>query len=297
MITLNQLRAFAAVARHRHYTRAAKDLMVAQPSVSYQVHELERALDIQLIEIVGRRVHLTEIGERLAERVAGLLNELTSIEQEARDYRAGAAGRLRIGATRTVGGYALPPTLVHFNAANPGIVLKVTIANSSEVERLLLDRTVDLAVVEWSLASSKLVSRPLRRDALVLVAPPGHPLLDQTSVRLEDLRGQAFVMREPGSGTRALAEQALGSIASDILVALELDQPEAIVRAVEAGMGLAFISEVIVTRQLAGGSLRTVNVEGMSLGRDFSLVVLRDRKPSPSMRAFAAFIAEAWGAR
>ncbi len=294
MITLAQLRAFAAVARHRHFTRAAQSLSVAQPSISHQVRELERQLGVQLVEIAGRRVYLTDAGERLAGRAAGLLNELDDIEQEMRDYGAGVLGRLRLGASRTVGGYALPPVLAGFRAAHPGIDLRVTVANSREIEQMLLDRAVDLAVVEWRLTSPELVSRPLRRDVLVLVAPPAHPLAARDSVRVEELRGQPFVMREPGSGTRALTEQALGPVASELVVAIELGEPEAIVRAVEAGMGLAFISETVVARQLASGALRALKVEGVDLGRDFSLVALRDRPASPATRAFSAFIGDAW---
>ncbi len=294
MITLPQLRAFVAVAHHRHFTRAADSLLVAQPSVSYQVRELERELGVRLIEVVGRRVYLTDDGERLAERGTALLNELADIEREMREHGAGSVGRLRLGATRTIGGYALPTVLAGFHQSHPHVELNLTIANTRDVERMLLDRSLDIAVMEWKVTSPELTSCPLRRDALVLVAPPDHPLARAGQVQLEDLRGETFVMREQGSGTRALAEQALGQILAEVHIGLELDQPEAIVRAVEAGMGLTFISEVIVTRQLATGSLRALKVEGVDLWRDFSLAFLRTRPPSPSMRAFQAFIEQAW---
>ena len=296
MITLPQLRAFAAVARHRHFTRAANSLLVAQPSVSYQVRELERELGVRLVEVVGRRVYLTDSGERLAERATALLNELDDIEREMREHGLGSVGRLRLGATRTVGGYALPPVLASFRKAHPHIDLQVTISNTRDVEHMLLARSLDLGVVEWKVTSPELASHPLRRDALVLVAPPDHPLTLRDRVDLAQLRGETFVMREQGSGTRALAEQALGQILPEIQIGLELDQPEAIARAVEAGMGLAFISEVIVARQLQSGSLRALNVEGVDLWRSFSLVFLRARPASPSMRAFQTYIEQAWTA-
>ncbi|MHB1415605.1 MAG: LysR family transcriptional regulator [Chloroflexota bacterium] len=294
MITLTQLRTFAALARQRHFTRAAEELGVAQPSVSYQLRELERQLNVRLVEVVGRRVYLTDAGERLAARAAGLLNELEDVEREMRDFGAGVIGRLRLGATRTVGGYALPPALARFRLAHPNIDLRLTIDNTEAVEQMLLERAIDLAVVEWTVASPRLVSRPLRRDSLVLVASANHPLAQIADVRLADLRGQTFVLREPGSGTRALMEQALAPIAAEITAAMELDEPEGIVRAVEAGMGLTFISEVIVAHQLAAGTLREIKVRGLSLGRDFSLVELRERTPSRAMHRFAAFLAESW---
>jgi DNA-binding transcriptional LysR family regulator len=294
MLTIPQLRAFSAVARYLHFTRAAEELLVAQPSVSYHVRELERMLGVQLVEIVGRKVHLTDAGERLAERATGLLNELDTIEQELRDYGRGLTGRLRLGATRTVGGYALPPVLASFGRTHPRIELKVTIGNSAAIERMLTDRMVDLAVVEWKMSSSELVSSPLRRDALVLVAPRDHPLAARDRITLNDLRGEAFVMREAGSGTRGLAEQALGSALPDIRVVLELEEPEAIVRVVEAGVGLAFMAGTIASRHLVSGALAVLNVEGVNLWRDFSLVVLRNRVFTPAMRSFAEHIVEAW---
>ncbi|MHB1132610.1 MAG: LysR family transcriptional regulator [Chloroflexota bacterium] len=294
MITIGQIRSFVAVARERHFTQAALRLGVAQPSVSYQVRELERQLKVRLIEVVGRKVYLSDAGERLFERAAALLNEFEDLEAEMSDWATGTAGRLRLGATRTVGGYALPEVLASFRAAHPGIELRLTIDNTEAIEQLLLERRIDMGVVEWQVASPALRSQSLRRDSLVLVAAPSHPLAARASIRLDDLRGQPFILREPGSGTRALAEQALGAVAEEIIPVIELDQPEGIVRLVEAGLGLTFISRSIVSHELADGTLCALAVEGLDLGRHFLLVELRTRAASPAMRAFSAHLVSAW---
>ena len=294
MITLAQLRVFASVAQHRNFTRAAEALLVAQPSVSYQVRVLERELRVRLVEVVGHRVYLTDAGERLSVRAAELLDEIEELEREIRDLGAGVVGRLRLGATRTVGGYVLPSALGRFRAAYPGIDLRLAIDNTKAIERMLIERTVDLGIVEWSVESPAVVSFPLGRDTLVLIAPPDHPLASRSMVSIEELRGQPFVLREPGSGTRALTDQALGSVRSEIVVAIELDQPEAIVRAVAGGIGLSFISEVIAAAQIASGAVRVLPIAGGNPGRDFSLVALRDRPDSPAMKAFRAFVDEVY---
>ncbi len=292
MIALTQLRVFASVAQHRNFTRAAEALLVAQPSVSYQVRVLERELKVRLVEVVGHRVYLTEAGERLSVRAAELLDEIEELEREIRDLGAGVVGRLRLGATRTVGGYILPGALGRFRAAYPGIDLRLTIDNTKAIERMLIERTVDLGIVEWSVESPALASFPLGRDTLVLIAPPDHPLAARSMVSIEELRGQPFVMREPGSGTRALTKQALGPVQSEIVVVIELDQPEAIVRAVAGGMGLSFISEVIAAPQIASGAVRVIPIAEGNPGRDFLLVALRDRPDSPAVKAFRAFVDE-----
>ncbi|HEX5418039.1 MAG TPA: LysR substrate-binding domain-containing protein, partial [Chloroflexota bacterium] len=140
----------------------------------------------------------------------------------------------------------------------------------------------------------ELLVEPLRTDRLLLVAPPNHHFARVGRVSRADLRGQPFIAREPGSGTRALAESALGPVAEDIRTVVELDQPEAIARAVEAGMGLAFISETIVARHLADGLLVALDFPEASLEREFSLVSLRGRFWTPAMRLFAAYLRQQW---
>ena len=294
MVTVAQLRAFSAVAQCQHFTRAAEQLQIAQPSVSYQVHALERELKVQLVELDGRQVYLTDAGERLAVRVAAVLNDLDDIGREMQDYGAGALGRVRVGASRTVGSYALPPVLAKFHEAHPSIELMIRVDNTRMIELDLLGRKIDVAILEGRVTSPNLEVCPVRRDALVLIAAPDHPFAKCSPIRREDLRGQAFVVRELGSGTRALAEDALGPVARETFPVLELDQPEAIVRAVEAGMGLAFISEVIVERAVATGRLAVIQIEDMDLGREFSIVTLRGRSHSPAIKALAAFVTQEW---
>jgi DNA-binding transcriptional LysR family regulator len=294
MFTLVQLRTFLAVARNLHFTRAAEELQVAQPSVSYQVRELERRLKVQLIQVVGHRVYLTDAGERLAERATALLNDLEDAERELRDYGTATRGRLRLGATHAVGVYALPPVLAAFRQERPQIELHLAIENVRTIEQMLLDRAIDLGVVEWTVQSGDLAARPLRRYAVVLIAPLGHPFAARSRVEVNDLRGAPFVFRETGSGIRALSDRVLAPIAREIEVVLELDQPEAVTRAVEAGLGLAFTPALVAESQLAAGSVRQVPLVGMDLDQDFILARLRERPATPAMAAFQAFLEQTW---
>ncbi len=296
MISLAQLQTFMAVARHRNFTRAAEELALAQSSVSYQVHELERTLKVHLVELAGRRVFLTDAGQRLSARGTELLGNLADVEEEMHDYGAGLAGRLRLGATRTVGGYALPEVLAQFGPAWPKIEVRLTVQNMETVERMLLDRTLDLAVVEWPVRSPDLVSEPVRDDVLVLIAPPHHPLVARRTLTPTHLRGHSFVLRESGSGMRALSDEVLGPLGDSVITAMEFDQPEALVRAVAAGMGLAFTSRATAADQIAAGRVRTLALTGVDLTQTFSLVALRGRSYSPSMQRFRTFLRAFWGA-
>jgi DNA-binding transcriptional LysR family regulator len=292
MINFVQIRTFLAVARLRHFTRAAEELQIAQPSVSYQVRALERRLRVRLIDIVGHRVVLTDAGEHFADRATALLNDLEDLAREMHDYGTGIGGRVRLGATHTVGVYALPPLLAAFRRLRPRVEVRLSIDNVRAIERMVLDRTIDLAVVEWSVQSPEMTVQPLRRYAIVLIAPPSHPLVRRPVVHVDELRGEAFVLRELGSGIRALSDRVLAPLGGDLDVALELDQPEAIVRAVEAGMGLAFTSELVAAPQLAAETVRVVDLADVSLSHDFALVSLKERPATPALAAFQSFLAE-----
>lgn len=294
MISLSQLRAFVAVARHRHFTRAAQDISVSQPSVSYQVRRLERILRTRLVDVTGRHVRLTDAGERLASWADGWLNELEEVEEEIRQYGRGIVGRVRLGATRAVGGYALPAVLVAFRTAYPGVEVSVTIADGPGIEELLVGREIELAVVEAPLVGREWTVQPLRVDRLILIVPPDHPFTRSESIDREQLRGQPFVLREPGAGTRALTEQLLAPLDGDFVVALELSEPEAIVRAVAAGAGLSIISEEIAGLHVRTGAVGRVEIRGMDLVRSFRLVVPRRGQLSPAADLFRRYLMEQW---
>lgn len=290
MITLHQLAVFAAVARHRHFSRAAAQLGLSQPAVTFQVRGLERELGVALFELTGRRVRLTEAGELLVPRAVAILNDVAAAEQELADYVHLRSGRLRLGATRTIGGFALPALLARFHAERPGVRLEVAIDNTEAIERFLLARSLDLALVEWRVRSPELQVERFRRDELVVAVPPTDPLAGRRRIRPEALRGRPYIARERGSGTRAFAEEALGEIVATFDVVLELDSPEAIVRAVDAGLGLAIISATIVERDVQAGRLAMLRVIDCPMIRDFSLVFLRGRGQSPAAAAFVRFI-------
>ncbi len=286
MLTITELEVFAAVARCRHFTRAAEELGVAQPSVTYHIRELEHRLGLQLVELVGRRIRLTDAGERLAIRAVAILSDLHDLDEEMVEYQIGVRGHLRLGATRTVGGYALAPTLARFYQRFPKASFSLQIDNTVAIEQLLLERQLDLALVEWEVTSPDLLVEPLRRDTLLLVCSPEHPLARRNNIDITELSGQMFVMREQGSGTRALAEKALAPILHSLQIVLEIAEPEAIVRAVQAGIGLSFLSETIVCHHLKQGTLVAVPLSHVNLVRNFSLVRVADRRMSAVVAAF-----------
>ncbi|MBE7157559.1 MAG: LysR family transcriptional regulator [Rhodospirillales bacterium] len=299
MLNRNHLALFRAVAEAGGFSRAAGEVHVSQPAISMQVAELESSLGTPLFERLPRGVRLTEAGCVLlgyAQRIAGLEAEA---ERAMRELRGLERGRLMLGASTTIGSYLLPKVLGEFRSLHPAIELQLHIANTEEITTRLVDRTLDLGLTEGVAPQDEAIrSRIFYEDELIVVAPPDHPFAASTPGRqrpkpigVHQLCSQPFVVREPGSGTRAVVDRALADHGARMEnVALTLSATEAIKRAVSAGLGLAVVSRLCVELELANGSLVEVPVRGLKLRRPLHELTLRDRRPSPSAQAFAAML-------
>lgn len=291
-LNLHHLRVFAAVAEQRGFSRAAAALHISQPAVSKAVRQLERRIGVPLLERAGRGSRLTAAGEQLAARARELFAVETVAEEELRALRGLEAGSLRVGASTTVATYLLPPILARFHDAHPAIVLRVVSANTRAITRALLERRLDVALVEGPVEHPRIRARRWRSDELVLIAPPDHRLASRRNVDAHELATERFVVREPGSGTRVVAERALAKSGVRPAVGLQLGSTEAVKQAVAAGLGLAIVSRYAAEDQLALGSVALVRLRGVELRRTLSELRLEGRKPSAPAAAFARFMRE-----
>lgn len=289
-LNLHHLRVFAAVAEQRGFSRAAVALRISQPAVSKAVRQLERRIGVPLLERAGRASRLTAAGEQLAARARELFAVETAAEEELRALRGLEAGSLRVGASTTVATYLLPPILARFHDAHPAIALRVVSANTRTITRALLERRLDVALVEGPVEHPRVRARRWRSDELVLIAPPDHRLVSRRSVDVHELTAERFVVREAGSGTREVAERALAKSGVRPAVGLQLGSTEAVKQAVAAGLGLAIVSRYAAEDQLALGSVALVRLRGVELERTLSELRLEGREPSAPAAAFTRFM-------
>ncbi|GAC1444991.1 MAG: selenium metabolism-associated LysR family transcriptional regulator [Chloroflexota bacterium] len=285
-VTLVQLQTFARLAELGNFTRVAEVLHLTQPAVTQQVRSLERHFGVRLVDIVGRRPVLTDAGRFLAGRARELLIATSLLEKEMSEFAAARGGEFRIGATLTIGTYALPAILAHFGAEHPGISIQVEVANTQEMVRRVTSGALGLALIEGPLEHDGLTVIPFKQDRLVLITSPHHPFAARRHIRLSDLDGQPFVWRERGSGTRLLVERALNHAGVHVHTALELPGGEGVSRAVEEGIGITIVSALVVERALAGGQLMAVEIEDLDLHRTFRLIHVHGRSLSPAARVF-----------
>lgn len=292
-VTLRQLRTFKTVADLSSFSLAASRLKLSQPSVSYQVKELEEALGVPLLDRLGKRVQLTEAGTLLygyARRMLEVLDDATVALEEMRGIKRGT---LRVGASTTVGIYLLPAALGAFKKLHPGLVISLEIGTRARVQEQVLENELDLAVVGPALKDPDLAIIPFLADELVVVAPAGHPLAGRRDLTLKDLADQPFVMREAASGSRWSLEKEARKAGVKLTVAMELGSNGAIKHAVESGLGLAVLSRYACALELSSGRLVELDVRGFPIKRDWHIVHLKRRKLPTSVTEFIDFLKKA----
>lgn len=291
VFTFAQLNVFRRVAEHASFSRAAAALGVTQPAVSQQIHALETHFGFRLVEVVRGRVRLTDGGRFLAARSDEVLAGVAALERDMREFSGAAAGTLAIGATVTIGTHGLAPLLLRFGREHPAVDVRVTIGNTDTIVAAVRAGSLALALIEGLAAGDDLESIPYQRDELVLVVPgDDQRFARRRPIRAARLDGEQFIMREPGSGTRAQVEAALQRAGVTPKRVLELPSGEAIARAVESGLGVAIISRMVVERDAAQGRLRIIPVVDLDLERTFLFIRARAYTPSPSASAFARIV-------
>jgi DNA-binding transcriptional LysR family regulator len=263
-MTLEQLRIFVAVAEKQHVTQAAGELNLTQSATSAAIAALESRYDIKLFDRIGRGVVLTQTGRDFLIEARAVLARAKAAGQVLDDLAGLKRGSLTIAASQTVGNYWLPGRICAFHAAHPGIDLHLTIANTEQVARAVLQGSADLGFVEGDINDAQLAARRIDGDSLIVVVGAKHPWVSRAKISPKDLPTTSWVLRERGSGTRSMFEAALrqsGIKLSDLRIALELPSNEAVRTAVEAGEAATAISDLVVAQSITAKTLHRVKFD------------------------------------
>ena len=286
-MTLEQLRIFVFVAERLHMTRAAEALHITQSAASAAVAALEARYGVRLFDRVGRGIALSEAGRVFLPEARAVLNSAQAAEQALEDLAGLKRGVVVIAASQTMASYWLPTRMARFAAAHPGVELRLTAANTAQVEQAVAEGLAELGFIEGAVTNLALARVRVADDQLALYAAPTHPLA-RSRVGPRDLSEAIWVLRERGSGTRSAVEQALtdrGVDPASLNVVLELPSNEAVLAAVAIGGAVAAVSELAAQTLVAAGRLTPL---AFDLGaRAFELVTHKERRRS---RAASAFI-------
>ncbi len=274
---LGQLRCFLAVAEHRHFTRAARELGLAQPSVSAQVRGLESDLGSELFHRMKGNVTLTPAGEALLPFARRILADVDAATSEVSDVGGLARGRLAIGATPSLAATLVPPVLARFHGAHPGIELTLREAGSMDLVSAVEEGAVDIALVILPLRHDVLETQALLREELVVAVSRQHPLAKRRTIAVSDLRDTPLVMFREGYDLRSATEAACRAAGFAPTFAVEGGEMDGVLRLTAAGLGAAIVPSLVVE---PGGPLHAVRIERSALTRTVGLAHRRDRRLS-----------------
>jgi DNA-binding transcriptional LysR family regulator len=290
-MTLEQLRIFAAVADRQHVTQASRELHLTQSATSAAIAALEGRYGVKLFDRVGRGIVLTHTGRAFLVEARAVLARAHAAEQVLRDLAGLKMGKLVIAVSQTIANYWLPSRLQAFHAAYPAIDVDVRIANTERVAADVHESQADIGLIEGDIDDSALSVRRIDGDSLVMVVGQNHPFARLRRLPADWITRTPWILREPGSGTRAMFELALkkrGLRVADLTVQLELASNEAIQNAVESGLCATAISDMVVEKSLAAKAL--VQLEGEIAKRSFYLLRHKERHVSKAEAAFLAGI-------
>ncbi|GCE88715.1 LysR family transcriptional regulator [Komagataeibacter diospyri] len=290
IMTLEQLRLFIAVAEREHVTAASRALNVTQSAVSAAIATLEERHGVKLFHRVGRSIRLTEAGRLFLPEARAVLARASAAEAVLEEFSGLKRGTLRVVASQTIAAYWLPVTLVAFRRKYPHVAVELAITNTEEAATRVRDGEVDLGIVEAIVDDPALAQWPIGTDRLTIIqASPCLP----DAVDAQWLRAASWVMREPGSGTRATLEHNLrqfGIEPAELNVSLVLPSNEGVRTAIEAGAGIGALSSLVVTPALHAGTLHAVP---QALGiRSFYGLRHKERYRSPAAEALLSLIAD-----
>jgi DNA-binding transcriptional LysR family regulator len=284
--TLRQLEVFLAVARDESVSRAAGALAMSQSAASASLSDLERQFGIQLFDRIGKRLQLSDLGRVLRPRAEAVLDQGRDLEQAlaGRDD----LGRLRIGATLTIGNHVAVPLLARLMREHPGAAVTLAVANTEEIARQVANFEIDVGLIEGEIEHPDLEVTLWRPDELVVFCAPGHPFARKRRLADADLRRAAWIVREHGSGTRQAFDRAMHGLLPELHIALSLQHTEAIREAVAAGLGVGCVSRIALQEAFARGALHACRVPHRDFRRHFFFLLHRHKHRSRAIERWLA---------
>lgn len=288
-LTLRQLQIFIVASRHASFARAAEELHLTQPAISMQIRQLEEAIGLALFERVARRLALTEAGERLTHHASRILGEIKDAEDALMSLQLADSGSISVGIVSSATHFA-PKLLALYSRQYPKVDVHFSVGNRESLLRMLQDNAIDLALMGRPPAELDALVEPLASHPQVVIAAADHPLVGARRFDLQELRGERFLLREPGSGTRMAAEEMFRHHLFAPKKVVTLGSNETIKQAVIAGMGVSLISLHTLQLELRTNELALLDVNGTPIERNWQIVHMRSKQLSPTCMVFRRFL-------
>jgi DNA-binding transcriptional LysR family regulator len=300
MLDVHQLNVFLVAADTLNFTRAARQLHLSQPSVSQHIQSLEQSLGQQLFIRSGRRIELTDAGHQLVPLARDMVERSVELEETMKSLEGEVYGHLRVGCSTTPGKYILPQLLASFHQRYPLVRMSCQVTPQRQAIEMLCEGQVHIAMVsEPHLTCTTAETRRFMVDPVHLIVPLDHPWAQRPEIALEELTEGTFILREEDSGTyRAVADGLAdhGINTRELRTLLTLGSSEAIALAVQEGIGVGFVSQIVIAR-LVAGQVAVVPVRGLEIFREIHIGCQTRKPTTAAQRAFWQYIDEVIDAR
>jgi DNA-binding transcriptional LysR family regulator len=293
MMNLKKIQAFVLILEKRSFSEAAECLGLSQPAVSNHVKSLEQDLGVRLLDRVSSSIQPTPAGNYVYSMGRQLLGQWHEMEEGVKNFHGILTGNLKIGASTIPGTYLVPKWIGKFYELFPRVDMINEIADSEHILNRILNRQIDIGITGAKSNSPEIISELVATDSLVLISPAGHPLVSSTYDKNPcDLLQYNFVLRESGSGTRKSMEEGLkgcGIQSNELRVVAQFGSTEAIIAAVEEGLGISFVSNLAARPAVNAGRVQLVSImETFSQG--YYLSYLKGRHDHPIIKEFVSLV-------
>ena len=292
-MNLDHLNTYIEVVKTGNFSEVAKKLGISQPAVSFQIQKLEQDLGVRLIDRKQKKLTLTEPGKRLLAFAQKVQDEYSGMLEDMNQLREDVTGNLFISASTIPGDFILPPLLSEFKTLHPSVQIQVAVSDSGQVIEDVENGTYDVGFCGIMPENKEMEAAKIAEDEIVLIVASGHPFSSRESVSFMEIAEEPFIAREETSGTQKNVVSMLKKASCDVSLlkpSLILGTTEAVVSAVESGSGIAFVSNYAIKKSLSLGMVNAVNVEGLTLKRDFYCIYHKDRIVSRLLDEFISFI-------
>ncbi|MDG2273564.1 MAG: LysR substrate-binding domain-containing protein [Halioglobus sp.] len=274
-LTIRQLQIFLAVAKHQNISKAAQSLHMSQSAASEALLNLEHMYDVRLFDRVRNKLSLNAIGHTLRKEAESLVAHCQSFEEKLLDHTD--VGHIKVGASFTIGNHLATRYLAGYLANYPEADVQLDIANTPDVVARVLNFDVDVGMIEGEVHHRELELIPWREDELIVFCAADHPLARKKTLTNKDIREAPWILREPDSGARHTFDRALAGILPDINIYLELRHNEAIKNAVESGLGIGCLSQIVLKKNFANGDLVPLILPRRNMRRTFYFALAKER--------------------
>lgn len=290
---IESLKVFCDLAETESFTKAAHINDVTQSAVSQQITSLERRFKSLLIERSKKRFRLTREGQVLYDYSKQMLQIYDALDSKLQEIKDIISGTIRVATIYSVGLHDLPPYLKKFLKAYPTVNVHVEYRRAAQVYEDVIGNVVDLGLVAYPTRDSKLEIFPLRKDPLVVITHPQHPLAKHKTIRLKTLSGAKFIGFDPDTPTRKAVDKILKEHAVDVQHVMEFDNIETVKRAVEIDAGVAIVPQGTVTQEISKQTLAQLNIDDGDFYRPLAAIYRKNKVLSPAMKQFLAILKEA----